>query len=101
MDMLGNSQWREAILQYYENSGDPKAVFEVIKMSQEKETTDRGNDGFNYMLFGKKRCVCVRACVRVCVRVCVRACVCRKNWDTTLSICRMCLCNKAFTLFAN
>ena len=85
MDMLGNSQWREAILQYYENSGDPKAVFEVIKMSQEKkeETTDRGNDGFNYMLFGKKRC----------------ACVCM--WDTTLSICRMCLCNKAFTLFAN
>ena len=56
MDMLGNSKWRGAILQYYENSGDPQNVFEVIKSSQE-ENTDGGNDGFAYMLFGKKRCV--------------------------------------------
>ena len=52
--MLGNSKWREAILQYYENSGDPQNVFEVIKSSQE-ENTDGENDGFIYMFFGKKR----------------------------------------------
>ena len=61
MDMLGNSKMREAILQYYEESGDPKYVVEAIKLSQEKEeeTTDGGNDGFIYMLFGKKRSVYV------------------------------------------
>ena len=57
MDMLGNSKMREAILRFYEESGDPRTVFEVIKLSQEKEeeTTDGGNDGFIYMMFGKKR----------------------------------------------
>ena len=57
MDMLNNSKMREAILKYYEESGDPKTVSEAIKLSQEneEETTDGGNDGFGYMLFGKKR----------------------------------------------
>ena len=57
MDMLNNSKMREAILKYYEESGDPKTVSQAIKLSQEKEeeTTDGGNDGFVYMLFGKKR----------------------------------------------
>jgi len=56
MDMLGNSKMREAILQYYEKSGDPRNVFEVVKSSMEKEdNTDGGNVGFAYMLFGKKR----------------------------------------------
>jgi len=57
MDMLNNSKMREAILNYYEESGDPKTVSQVIKLSQEKEeeATDGGNDGFVYMLFGKKR----------------------------------------------
>jgi len=57
MDMLGNTKMREAILRFYEESGDPKTVCEVIKCSEEKEeeTTDEGNDGFIYMVFGKKR----------------------------------------------
>ena len=55
MDMLDDGKWREAILQYYENSGDPQNVFEVIKSSQE-ENTDGEDASFIYMLFGKKTC---------------------------------------------
>ena len=53
--MLDDGKWREAILQYYENSGDPQNVFEVIKSSQE-ENTDGEDASFIYMLFGKKTC---------------------------------------------
>jgi len=44
---------REAILQYYQQSGDPRAVFEAIKQSQEEN--DEINDGSVYKTFGKRR----------------------------------------------
>ena len=46
---------REAILQYYEESGDPQAVFKAIKQSREEEETTDSDDGFLYTMFGKWR----------------------------------------------
>ena len=59
MDMLGNTNWRETILHYYQNSGDPQAVFRAIKASQDLEEYRTDNhDGFFYnKFFGKKRCL--------------------------------------------
>ena len=56
MDMLNNSKMREAILQYYQQSGDPRLVFEAIKQSQEEdnEMID-GNNDIVYTIFGKRR----------------------------------------------
>lgn len=34
MDLLGNSQARRAILDYYQASGEPQAVQEAIKVSE-------------------------------------------------------------------
>jgi len=54
MDMLGNSKMREAILQYYEESGDPQAVFEAILESQ--ETKDNIVDGgLADFMFGNRK----------------------------------------------
>jgi len=44
---------REAILQYYQQSGDPRAVFEAIKQSQEEN--DEISDESVYKTFGKRR----------------------------------------------
>ena len=46
---------REAILQYYQQSGDSQVVIEVIKQSQEdKEMTD-GSSDTACRVFGKRR----------------------------------------------
>ena len=37
---------REAILQCYEESGDPQAVFKAIKQSREEEETTDSDDDF-------------------------------------------------------
>lgn len=37
MDMLGNTEMREAILCYYQESGDQKAIHEHIKKSLNKK----------------------------------------------------------------
>jgi len=57
MDMLGNSKMREAILQYYEESGDPREVFETIKESQEEEQyiADEARGGLKQILFGNQK----------------------------------------------
>jgi len=52
MDMLNNNKMREAILQYYQQSGDPRAVFEAIKQSQEED--DEMFDGNVYKILGKR-----------------------------------------------
>ena len=52
--MLGNSKMREAILQYYEESGDPQAIFEAIKQSQETED-DIVDEGLAHFMFGNRR----------------------------------------------
>ena len=57
--MLGNAKMREAILHYYQDSGDPKAVFKAIQASEdlEDDVTD-SHAGFLYnTFFGKKGCV--------------------------------------------
>jgi len=54
MDMLGNSKMREAILQYYEESGDPQAVFEAIIESQETEDNIVDESFANFM-FGNRK----------------------------------------------
>ena len=54
MDMLGNSKMREAILRYYEESGDPQAVVEAIKQSQKMITTQKNRCLIN-MVLGKRR----------------------------------------------
>jgi len=53
MDMLNNNKMREAILKYYQQSGDPRAVFEAIKQSQEEEE-DEMDKGNIYKIFGKR-----------------------------------------------
>ena len=80
MDMLGNTKMREAILRYYQESGDSDAVCRAIKDSKDDEdVTDNGHMGhFFNAFFGKKGYVtiwCVCVCVCVCV-VCVCVCVC-------------------------
>ena len=59
MDMLGNAKMREAILYYYQDSGDPKAVFKAIQASQdlEEDMTDSRAGIFFNTFFGKKGCV--------------------------------------------
>ena len=59
MDMLGNTNWREAILRYYQESGDPQAVFRAIRASQdlEEDMTDTYAGFFYNKFFGKKRCL--------------------------------------------
>ena len=59
MDMLGNAKMREAILRYYQESGDPDAVYSAIKASEDDEdVTDNNHMGYFYnVFFGKKRCV--------------------------------------------
>ena len=37
MDMLGNAKMREAILRYYQESGDPETVYKAIKEYQDME----------------------------------------------------------------
>ena len=56
MDMLGNAKMREAILRYYQDSGDPKAVFRAIRASQdlEEDLTDSHAGMFYNAFFGKK-----------------------------------------------
>jgi len=54
MDMLGNSKMREAILQYYEESGDPQAVFEAILESQETED-NIVDEGLADFMFGNRK----------------------------------------------
>jgi len=55
MDMLGNSKMREAILQYYQQSGDLQVVVEVIKQSQEDNEMIDGSSDTAYRVFGKRR----------------------------------------------
>ena len=57
--MLGNAKMREAILYYYQDSGDPKAVFKAIQASQdlEEDMTDSHVGIFFNAFFGKKGCV--------------------------------------------
>ena len=59
MDMLGNAKMREAILYYYQDSGDPKAVFKAIQASQdlEEDMTDSHAGIFFNAFFRKKGCV--------------------------------------------
>jgi len=52
MDMLGNRKMREVILQYYQRSGDSRAVIEAIKQSQEDNEM---TDGANSTTKGKRR----------------------------------------------
>ena len=61
MDMLGNAKMREAILRYYQESGDPDAVYRAIKASEDDEdVTDSGHMGYFYnAFFGKKGCVTI------------------------------------------
>jgi len=54
MDMLCNGKMREAILQYYEESGDYKAVFEAVKQSQEMITVQEDKRLISVVL-GNKR----------------------------------------------
>ena len=56
MDMLGNAKMREAILHYYQESGDPDTVYRAIKASEDDEDfTDSSHMGYFYnTFFGKK-----------------------------------------------
>ena len=54
MDMLCNGKMREAILRYYEESGDSQAVFEAVKQSQEMITVQEDKRLISVVL-GNKR----------------------------------------------
>ena len=55
MDMLGNTKMREAILHYYQESGDPDAVYRAIKASENDEDITDNHMGYFYnVFFGKK-----------------------------------------------
>ena len=45
MDMLGNTKMREAILRYYQESGDPGAVCKAIKAAGDSDDVTDSNMG--------------------------------------------------------
>jgi len=51
--MLGNTKMREAILQYYQESGDPGAVCKAIKAAGDSDDVTDSN--FFNALFGMKK----------------------------------------------
>ena len=60
MDMLGNAKMREAILRYYQESGDPDAVYRAIQAYEDDDETDTHKGYFLNAFFGSKGYVSIR-----------------------------------------